>query len=190
MTEAFSHVLPLDEDEYLAMGESPGRMELFDGSLLLSPAPGPRHQLISLRLAMLLAPAAVAVGLQVLEAVNVRLKRGRLPIPDLVVVGAINFDEQVVESAAVRLICEVVLPGNPANDRVLKMHYYAEAGIPWYLLVEQDPVLTLRLYGLEGGKYVERATGEPGAPLRLTDPVRVDIDPRSPMAIPPKKLPR
>lgn len=177
MTEAFQHVDPWTEDEYLALGETLDRVELFDGSLLVSPAPGPRHQAISGRLFMAILPAAEAVGLEVLETINLRLKRGRIPIPDLVIVGSIDFDEAVIDASAVSLVCEIVSPGNPATDRVLKMHYYAEAAIPWYLLIEQEPELTLRLYRYDGGHYVEQSVGRIGQPLHLTEPVSVDLDP-------------
>jgi Uma2 family endonuclease len=178
-TEAFTHVLPWTEEEYLALGDTPDRVELFDGSLLVSPAPARGHQALSRRLANVLDSAAEAVGLEVLEAVNVRLKRDRIPIPDLVIAEPGEPEQVVIEAVTVRLVCEIVSPGNPATDRVLKMHYYAEAGIPWYLLVEQHPVLTLRLLRLEDGHYVEHATGRPGQPLRLDRPVSAVVDPTS-----------
>ncbi len=174
---AFAHVLPWTEEEYLALGETPDRVELFDGGLLVSPAPTFGHQSISSRLFIALLPAAEAAGLAVYEAVNVRLRRGRIPIPDLVISEPVEPDTSVADASIVRLVCEIVSPGNPANDRVLKMHYYAEAGIDWYLLVEQEPELTLRLYGLDDEKYVERGVGRAGEPLCLTEPVRVDLDP-------------
>jgi Uma2 family endonuclease len=177
MTEAFQHVDPWTEDEYLALGETPDRVELFDGSLLVSPAPTPQHQDISYNLATALWPGARAAGLRVYEGINLRLKRGRIPIPDLVVVGPINRAEAVVDVAAAHLVCEIVSPGNPATDRVLKVHYYAEAAIPWYLLVEQDPELTVRLLRYDGGHYAEHAVGRAGQPLRMTEPIVADIDP-------------
>ena len=75
-------------------------------------------------------------------------------------------------------VCEIVLPSNPAIDRVLKMFYYAEAGIPWYLLAEPGSKdLTLRLFKRTGDSYVEQGVGRLGQPLHLTEPVVVDLDP-------------
>ena len=120
---------------------------------------------------------ADAAGLQVLEAVNVRLRPDRIPIPDIVIASAdIKLDELVIDSAEIRLVCEILSPSNPATDKVLKMHYYAAAGIPWYLLVEPEP-LALRLYRLDGAKYLEHSVTEVGQVLRLTDPVVATIDP-------------
>jgi Uma2 family endonuclease len=74
------------------------------------------------------------------------------------------------------LICEIVSPGNAATDRVLKMHYYAEARIPWYLLVEQDTG-SLHLYREKNGHYVEESTARRGEVLELTEPVHAVIRP-------------
>ena len=74
-------------------------------------------------------------------------------------------------------MCEVVSPSNPAADRVLKMHYYAQAGIPWYLLVDPEPEIMLTLYRAEGDKYIEVAGGVPGEPITLTEPVQITLDP-------------
>ncbi|SDX98791.1 Endonuclease, Uma2 family (restriction endonuclease fold) [Micromonospora pattaloongensis] len=174
----FGHGGPWTEEEYLALGDTPERVELFDGSLFVTPAPTPRHQRVARLLANALEPGADAAGLHVHEAVNVRLKPGRMPIPDVVVTGEIDFDEPVVDAASVKLVCEIISPGNAAADRVLKMHYYAEAGIGWYLLVEQDTG-ALHLHRLEGRHYVEHSVTKPGGTLRLTAPVLAEISPEA-----------
>jgi len=112
--------------------------------------------------------------LNVYPAVNVRLRPGRVPIPDLVITQTVPPDTLVVEARLLRLICEITST-NAATDRVLKMHYYAVAGIPWYLLVDPDP-LTLTLYRLDGDKYVEEASAGPGEQLRLTAPVAATLN--------------
>ena len=169
---------PTSEAAFLALGETSERVELFDGSLCLTPAPAPRHQFASSSLAGALQPGADKAALHVLAAVNVRLRPGRIPIPDLVIIESIDFDELVVDAAAVRLVCEIVSPSNASADKVLKMHYYAAAGIPWYLLVEQETG-ALHLYRLSGGQYLEHSVTRPGSELVLTDPVEARIAPES-----------
>jgi Uma2 family endonuclease len=172
----FGRGMPMTEQEFLALGETSERIELFDGSLFVTPAPTPGHQFISRRLANALDAGADTAGLHVSEAVNVRLRPDRIPIPDIVVTTSINFNESVVDAGAVRLVCEIVSPSNASTDKVLKMYYYAAAKIPWYLLVEQETG-TLRLHELSGDEYIERATAKPGEILRLTEPLTADLDP-------------
>ncbi len=172
---AFDHGTPWTEDEYLALGETSDRVELLDGSLLVTPGPSVAHQRISIRLAKLLIPAAEAAGLEVLESINLRLQPNRIPIPDLVISRPAD-DGLTVDPKAVHLVCEITSPRNAAVDRILKMQYYADAGIPWYLLVDPEP-LTLRLFRLDGDKYTTHAEAVPGVPLSVTDPVEVTIDP-------------
>ncbi|SCF13212.1 Uma2 family endonuclease [Micromonospora mirobrigensis] len=171
-----NHDGPWTEEEYLALGETPQRVELFDGSLHVTPAPTPRHQRISRKLGNLLEAAAEPAGLELLEAVNVRLRPGRVPIPDLVVTEPVDLDELMIDAAAVRLVCEIISPSNAATDKVLKMHYYAAAGIEWYLLVDQETRM-MHLYQRQGAHYVERSVTKPGEVLELTEPVRATIRP-------------
>jgi Uma2 family endonuclease len=179
MTAALGeHALPWTEQEYLALGETADRIELFDGSLYVTPAPVFRHQAISLRLAMALLPTVEAAGLDIFEAINVRLRPGRIPIPDLVVARDVDPDGGIVDAADVLLVCEIMSPSNAAADRVLKMHYYAEARIEWYLLIDPDGP-TMQLYHHEAGHYVEHAAGAPGAALTFPEPINVSIDPAS-----------
>ncbi len=176
-TSAFEHVFPWTEEDFLALGETNDRVELFDGSLVVSPAPTLRHQGISRRLANALDAPANQAGLQVWEACNIRLRKGRIAIPDIVVTRPIDPDTLVVEARDIPLVCEITST-NAANDRVLKMHHYAVAGIPWYLLVDPQK-LALQLYRLDGDKYVEEASAVPGESLLFTAPIVTELDPAS-----------
>lgn len=173
------HGMPWTEAAYFALGETRERVELVDGVLLVSPSSSGRHQVISHRLTASLWPAADSVGLAVVEAVNVRLKPQQVVIPDLVVTS--DYDKTTFEASEIALICEIVSPSRPSNDRVLKMHLYAEAKIKWYLLVEPADGLgiTLRLYQLIGSRYVEQANASDDEVLRLTEPVLADLVPAS-----------
>jgi Uma2 family endonuclease len=177
MTAALSgHPLPWTEEEYLALGETPERIELLDGSLILTPSPTPPHQWISRRLANSLDQGAEARRFLVFEAVNIRLRTGRLPIPDVVVTSKSDFTDPVISADEAKLVIEILSPSNASMDKVLKMNLFATAGIPWYMIV--DPASgVLHLYRLDGDHYVEESATKPGETLHLIEPVEAVIRP-------------
>jgi Uma2 family endonuclease len=173
--EVFEHAGPWTEAEFLALPVD-RRIELLDGALLVSPSARGRHQRLSFRLAAAL-DAVVPVGLEVLEAINVRVGPGKILIPDLAVVAVPGLDLTVYDAADVVLVVEITSRGNAMVDRAVKPQLYAQAGIPHYLRVELgDAGPSAVVYRLKRDHYVEVARVDPGHPLVLTEPVAVTLD--------------
>jgi Uma2 family endonuclease len=175
-TAIFSDERPMTEAEFLDIDDSPDRIELFDGSLYMSPGPTPRHQRIASELLVALRGPAREAGLDVHFGPNVRLLPRRILIPDLVIATDVDYDDPIIEASAVVLACEVTSPSNASVDRILKKHFYADAGIPWYLLIEHKTA-AMHLYRLVDNAYLEFSVTEVGDVLHLTEPVVVSIDP-------------
>lgn len=66
----------LEEQDYPALPADRRRIELLDGSLLVSPSAGGRHQRLSSQLWRAVG-VALPEGLEALEAINVRVAPGR-----------------------------------------------------------------------------------------------------------------
>jgi len=174
-TDLFDHADPWSEEEFLALPVD-RRVELLDGSLLVSPAGRALHQWLSSQLWEILNAAGPA-GLRTLEAVNVRVALGRILIPDLSVVADPDLDVVVFPAVDVRLVVEITSPGNLAIDRAIKPQLYAQAGIPHYLRVELchgQP--TGLVFALAGERYVETARFVPGVPTRMVEPFPMSFD--------------
>ncbi|MDX2709875.1 Uma2 family endonuclease [Streptomyces sp. PA03-6a] len=175
------HVGPWTVEQVLALPEDrTTRYELLGESLVMSPAPGFRHQRASRRLANILDAAARVADepVEVLEAINVTLPSG-LVVPDLVVVdAAATVDDGVhLDADAVLLVVELVSPGNKTMDRKVKPLLYAEAAIPHFWRLEFEPAPRLIISELANGRYVEKTTALAGTTTRVSAPFPVDIDP-------------
>jgi Uma2 family endonuclease len=174
--DVLEHVGPWTEQDYLALPADRQRIELLDGSLLVSPSAGYRHQRLSSQLWFALS-ATASDGFEVLEAINVRVAPGRILIPDLAVVRTPGVDRTVAEPADVVLVVEITSPGNAIVDRALKPELYARAGIPHYLLIELGAApASAIVFGLRRGRYVPVRRVDPGQRLRLDEPFDVDVD--------------
>ncbi|MGV9382718.1 Uma2 family endonuclease [Nonomuraea sp. NPDC003707] len=168
---------PFTVDDLLEFPDDGNRYELFNGSLVVSPAPMPLHQRVINRLTRILEDAAPP-GLEALSYVNVSPGPKDLYIPDIVVV-----PESATESVGLKfapsnllLVGEVVSPSTGMYDRTLKAAAYAAAGIPLYWRVEPDGP-TLYVYELEGDSYKEPVAYKAGAMVTLSSPYAVSFDP-------------
>ncbi|MFD7153265.1 Uma2 family endonuclease [Kribbella sp. NPDC059898] len=168
MTESLSHFGPWTTADLAGLPDDGQRYEIIDGSLLVTPAPAPRHQLVAGRLSVFLREAAPA-GADVVEGTNVQLNTGRLLVPDVIVAqsAALLTAAVALRPEDVHLVVEVVSPSNAAMDRVFKPQLYAAAGIGWMWRVELEP---------EGVQIVvvDLRSGSPVVHARSTDVLEVD----------------
>jgi Uma2 family endonuclease len=130
------------------------RYEIFDGELVVTPAPGPPHQITTLELTMRLYRNLAEVAITLISPVDVLLAPRRVLIPDIVVVR--NERRAIVTGRAVEgppdLVVEVLSPRGATRDRVRKAPLYAKSGIPEYWIV--DPVArTIEVYALGDRGY-------------------------------------
>ncbi|WP_410609385.1 Uma2 family endonuclease [Amycolatopsis sp. lyj-109] len=163
-------------DEVLALPDAQTlaqRIELVDGALVVSPWPGLEHQRLLGKLQVALTPALPA-GTELLPGVNVRLGTQRLLSPDVVILNCPGIDTVACAASDVLLAAEIVSPSTKIQDRVLKRALYAEALIPYYLLVEPGEPTAATLFELQGGEYAPIAKSDK-AEIELTRPFTATI---------------
>jgi Uma2 family endonuclease len=105
-------------------------------------------------------------------------KTGRFYVPDVVVVHP-DARTKEEERAAIALVVEVTSPSSPdtvLNDRETKPRQYARAGIPLYLLADQE-LGSWSLHALASGwqRYQIAADAKFGEPIPLPEPFGFEI---------------
>jgi Uma2 family endonuclease len=140
--------------EYAALPEDDQhRWELQEGIMVMSPSPAPRHMRASGRLLLQLEPQLPA-SLYLLHDIDIDLELvpadepGFSRRPDLVVVDKAAYDRVdrdggLLRASEVRLAVEIISPGSKRKDTVVKRDEYADAGIPYYWIIDLDPPLSL-----------------------------------------------
>lgn len=143
-------------EDLAALPDDGLRYELVDGALLVTPPPGPRHQIAAYQLAKVLE-AALPAHLRLLPGpVAVRTSAHRELQPDLSVAPASSVGPARLEGAPPALVVEVLSRSTRSTDLVLKRALYEEMGIGSYWVL--DPVVpSLRAWDLIDGRYVEVA---------------------------------
>ena len=176
----FAHPGAWTEDEYFALPETPARVELVDGLLVVSPLSGSPHQRLTRRIANVIEAAATSDEWDVYDGLNVRLWPGHIRIPDIVVarhgIDAVTFDP-----TDVLLLGEVTSPGNFRYDRTAKHRDYAAAGIRFYLRVDLEngkEAIEATLFELVDEEYREAAQSVDGM-LRSSVPWPFEADLRA-----------
>lgn len=114
------------------------RVEIVDGSILVSPTPSAQHVRIIWQLEGALREHAPA-GMAAVQMLTIELApTGERYVPDLVVVPVevLSGPGWVRSAADAELSVEVASPANAGVDRVTKVRGYAVAGVPLYLLID------------------------------------------------------
>lgn len=180
--------LPSDHytvEDWLNLPETVGqRVELIDGSFVVSPTPLSNHQVCAGRLRTLLA-AAVPDDLEVVEAFGVRTAN-EVPVPDVVVGDAdvLLGGATVLLPEQTHLVAEIVSPRNRRRDYHDKPRIYAEAGIPTFLRIELAGAASphVEVLGLRDGVYTLVAKASAGQTLELAEPFPLTFDPANLLA--------
>jgi Uma2 family endonuclease len=151
------------------------RYELIDGSLVVTPAPSPPHQVIVLNLAIALK-AACPDDLRVLTApLDVALAPDTVVQPDLLVARRADFTERDLPTAPL-LAVEVLSPSTRRIDLTLKRSRFEAAGCPSYWVVDPEgPSITT--WELRNGVYVESASAARDEELEVCAPYPLTIVP-------------
>ena len=166
---------PLTPDDLAAMPDDGHRYELVDGTLVVTPAPSRRHQLVSARLHVLLAGCCPPDLLVLSAPTDVRLAADTALQPDLLVVSREAFDDEARPLRPL-LAVEILSLSTRHIDLSLKRARYEAAACPAYWVVDPDPP-ELWAWEWRDASYVEVAHVAGDEPYPGVDPFRVGVVP-------------
>ncbi len=153
---------PYTWDDFVALDEDDPR-ELIDGELVEVEVSGLKHESIVAALCFFLRTCAEAGhgGRAVASGYKIRVSERRGVMPDVQFYRRGNEVSLDQDSGLVRgrpdLVVEVVSPSSQRYDRVTKLRWYAQLGIPEYWLVDAA-ARTLERLVLRDGAYVIAAS--------------------------------
>ena len=137
------------------------RYELLDGTLMVSPAPGPPHQRVAVMLCHALELACPEEFI-VFPNVGVRIGPRSALEPDVVVARPSDVSGARLTRLPV-LVAEILSPDSALRDLNLKKAAYERFGIPSYWVIDPDLEQPgLRAFELVSGVYreVAQVTGD------------------------------
>lgn len=171
---AYNHGGPWTEEEFWRIPEDVKGVELHDGSLILGPGQTMRHCLLTKDLLNLVIEAVGEYRCS--SRLDVRMAGGtRYRLPDLIVTH-VDIEERPIDAEEIALLGEIV-DDEGGDEWGTRMTAYAEAGIPWYLIIENAlGPLTAHLHRLHGGTYELVAKAGPEEVLHITEPFVCEID--------------
>ncbi len=156
-------------EDFLAMPESMTPTELFDGEIIVSPAPAFRHQKFVYRIAKLIEKLA---GTEPhLAPLDVVLNPGTVAQPDILWIApdstrCMERDGRLY--GAPDLCVEILSPSTARLDRTTKFIAYEAAGVREYWIIDPAAEI-LEVWVLQGAEYAQQ--GVYRAPQTFTSPV-------------------
>ncbi|MGN9839849.1 Uma2 family endonuclease [Nonomuraea sp. H19] len=168
-------------EDWLKLPETGERIELIDGSFVVSPMPKSDHALAAKRLVRILDDARPP-EYEVVETINLEVGEDGL-IPDAVVGLAETIAAGVASLTAAQVVCvvEVVSPGkvNRRRDYEIKPPIYAAAGIAVFIRAELmgDDAPRVEVFNLGAQGYELIAEAKAGDILTISEPFPVSFDP-------------
>ena len=151
--------------------ESNSPTELWDGELIMSPAPTPSHQDIVLHFASLLRTFvnSKTLGKVFVSPIDVVLSLRRAVQPDVIFVSKprLGIIKEVIRGAP-DLVVEVVSEGSWKRDRVEKKGLYEQFGVTEYWIIDPE-AQTIEVFALgkKGYELHSRARADEIATSRL-----------------------
>lgn len=172
--------------EYAALGETEfGYTELQEGHLLMSPSPRPAHNIASGELFVQIR-SQLAEHLCVIQDIDIDLelvseyRPGFSRRPDLIIVeraaiARAEAEGRLVRASEVLVVMEIVSPGSQRMDNVTKRGEYADAGIPYYWIIDLDPPVSCVVCHLAGEFGYQDSISATGA-FTVADPIELKVN--------------
>jgi Uma2 family endonuclease len=154
--------------------------ELWDGELIISPAPTPTHQDIVLNFASLLRNFVnpKAAGKVFVSPIDVVLSQRRAVQPDVIFIskGRLGVIQDVIRGAP-DLVAEVVSEGSWKRDRVEKKGLYEQFGVSEYWIIDPEAhTMEVFVLGRRGYELHSRAQSGETATSKLLSGFSVTWD--------------
>lgn len=146
----------LTYDDLRDLPDDGRRYELLDGALLVTPAPGGRHQVVVGALYRLLWAARPPGSTVLVSPIDFVPRPETVLQPDIAVVDEQEADQPRLTRPPI-LIVEVISPSSRSVDLGAKRYAYAEANVPNYWVVDPAPPVELVVFELQGSTYREMA---------------------------------
>jgi Uma2 family endonuclease len=163
-TQVIGHKRLTYSDLLASMPESNQPCELWDGELVMSPAPSFYHQEIVFRFHHALHDwiAAHRLGKVVGAPIDMVLSPHRVTQPDVAFIAQarLNIIERVIMGPA-DLVAEVVSLEGRTRDRIEKRDLYEQHGVKEYWIIDPEPQ-TVEVLSLEGPSYRVLTRCNPG----------------------------